>query len=157
MICSPICIKLPLAARNQVTNSISHGIRSASHGCLLYRSNTLLPFLMILMPKSANNGPYGDAILRELIPYLENHFRMISVPYARVLTGGSTGGWESLRLSRFITQNSSAARGRSILIRWTFENTAYLTSTRTTTPFSFPGLHLLRRKECFSAIPMVNR
>jgi hypothetical protein len=47
---------------------------------------------------SANNGPYGDAILTELIPYLEEHFRIIRKPYARVLTGGSTGGWESIAL-----------------------------------------------------------
>ncbi len=47
---------------------------------------------------SANNGPYGDAIMTELIPYIETHFRIISKPYARVLTGGSTGGWESIAL-----------------------------------------------------------
>jgi len=47
---------------------------------------------------SANDGPYGDALLHELIPYLESHFRMIDEPYARVLTGGSTGGWESIAL-----------------------------------------------------------
>ncbi len=47
---------------------------------------------------SANNGPYGDALLQELIPYLEAHFRMIRTPRARVLTGGSTGGWEALAL-----------------------------------------------------------
>ena len=47
---------------------------------------------------SANNGPYGDALLQELIPYLEQHFRLIPEPRARVLTGGSTGGWESLAL-----------------------------------------------------------
>ena len=47
---------------------------------------------------SANDGPYGDAIMTELIPYLESHFRIIAQPYARVLTGGSTGGWESLAL-----------------------------------------------------------
>jgi hypothetical protein len=47
---------------------------------------------------SANNGPYGDAIMQELIPYLEEHFRVIREPYARVLTGGSTGGWEALAL-----------------------------------------------------------
>jgi hypothetical protein len=47
---------------------------------------------------SANNGPYADALLTELTPYLEKHFRMIGKPYARVLTGGSTGGWESLAL-----------------------------------------------------------
>jgi hypothetical protein len=47
---------------------------------------------------SANNGPYGDALLQELVPYLEEHFRLIRAGYARVLTGGSTGGWESLAL-----------------------------------------------------------
>src|SRR6202043_214203 len=50
---------------------------------------------------SANNGPYGDAIMNELIPYVESHFRIIKKPYARVLTGGSTGGWESLALQLF--------------------------------------------------------
>lgn len=47
---------------------------------------------------SPNNGPYGDAIMQELIPYLERHFRMIPEPWARFLTGGSTGGWEALAL-----------------------------------------------------------
>ena len=50
---------------------------------------------------SVNNGPYGDALIQELIPYLEEHFRMIRAPYARVLTGGSTGGWESLALELY--------------------------------------------------------
>ena len=47
---------------------------------------------------SESNGPYGDAILKELIPYIEEHFRIIREAYARVLTGGSTGGWESIAL-----------------------------------------------------------
>jgi Putative esterase len=50
---------------------------------------------------SANNGPYGDAIMTELIPYVETHFRIIRRPYARLLMGGSTGGWESLALQLF--------------------------------------------------------
>lgn len=50
---------------------------------------------------SANCGPYGDAILTELIPYIEEHFRAIPKPYARVLSGGSTGGWEALALQIF--------------------------------------------------------
>jgi hypothetical protein len=45
---------------------------------------------------SANNGPYGDALLKEMIPYIEDHFRMIREPRARTLTCGSTGGWEAL-------------------------------------------------------------
>lgn len=47
---------------------------------------------------SVNVGPYGDAIMQELIPEIEKRFRCIAQPYARVLTGGSTGGWESLAL-----------------------------------------------------------
>lgn len=47
---------------------------------------------------SANNGPYGDAITRELVPEIDRRFRTIAAPYARVLTGGSTGGWDVLAL-----------------------------------------------------------
>lgn len=47
---------------------------------------------------SANNGPYGDAITRELLPYLEKTFRLIPEPYARIVEGASTGGWEALAL-----------------------------------------------------------
>jgi hypothetical protein len=50
---------------------------------------------------SANNGPYGDAIMGELIPAVETQFRIIRKAYARVLTGGSTGGWESLALQTY--------------------------------------------------------
>ena len=50
---------------------------------------------------SANNGPYGRAIMTELIPYLEERFRILREPRARLLTGGSTGGWESLALQIF--------------------------------------------------------
>jgi hypothetical protein len=44
---------------------------------------------------SANNGPYGDAITLDLIPMVEKQFRGIGQGWARVLTGGSTGGWEA--------------------------------------------------------------
>jgi hypothetical protein len=50
---------------------------------------------------SDNNGPYGDAITQELIPYVEQKFRCIAQPWARVLDGGSTGGWVSLALQVF--------------------------------------------------------
>ena len=46
---------------------------------------------------SANNGPYGDAIMQELIPAVEARFRVIREPWARLLTGGSTGGWIAAR------------------------------------------------------------
>jgi hypothetical protein len=47
---------------------------------------------------SVNNGPYGDAMTQEVIPYLEAHFRMIPKPYARIVEGASTGGWQTLGL-----------------------------------------------------------
>ena len=45
---------------------------------------------------SASQGPYGDAITYELIPFLEEKFRGIGEGWARFLYGGSTGGWEAL-------------------------------------------------------------
>ncbi len=50
---------------------------------------------------SPNAGPYGDAIMNELIPAVEERFRTIRQPYARVLSGGSTGGWGSLAMQLF--------------------------------------------------------
>jgi hypothetical protein len=47
---------------------------------------------------SPNNGPYGTAIMTELIPYLEAHYRLIADGRHRFLIGGSTGGWEALAL-----------------------------------------------------------
>lgn len=45
---------------------------------------------------SENLGPYGDAIMYELIPYVEKTFRGIGEGWARFTYGGSTGGWEAL-------------------------------------------------------------
>ena len=50
---------------------------------------------------SVNVGPYGDAILEELIPEVEKRFRVLPKPWARLLSGGSTGGWEALALEIF--------------------------------------------------------
>jgi hypothetical protein len=44
---------------------------------------------------SANVGPYGSAIVRELIPAVEKQFRGIGEGWARGVLGGSTGGWEA--------------------------------------------------------------
>jgi hypothetical protein len=50
---------------------------------------------------SESNGPYGDAVTQELIPYVERTFRGAGRPEARLLDGGSTGGWASLALQVF--------------------------------------------------------
>lgn len=45
---------------------------------------------------SAAQGPWGDAIMRELIPHIEKKYRGIGQGYARITYGGSTGGWEAM-------------------------------------------------------------
>ncbi|GJM33078.1 MAG: hypothetical protein DHS20C18_20790 [Saprospiraceae bacterium] len=50
---------------------------------------------------SANVGPYGDAITKELIPYIEAQYRGIGEGWARFTYGGSTGGWEALAVQTF--------------------------------------------------------
>lgn len=50
---------------------------------------------------SANNGPYGDAIMKELIPEIERRFRGLGQGWARFTFGGSTGGWEAMAVQMF--------------------------------------------------------
>ncbi len=50
---------------------------------------------------SANMGPYGDAIMKELVPEIEKQFRGIGEGWARFTYGGSTGGWEALAVQMF--------------------------------------------------------
>jgi hypothetical protein len=60
---------------------------------------------------SANMGPSGDATVRELIPYIEERFRGIGESWARVLAGGSTGGWEALALQVFYPDDFGGSWG----------------------------------------------
>ena len=47
---------------------------------------------------SANNGPWGTALVKEFIPELDKAFRTDARPQGRFLTGHSSGGWSSLWL-----------------------------------------------------------
>jgi enterochelin esterase-like enzyme len=47
---------------------------------------------------SANNGPWGDALVKELIPALERKYRMDGTAIGRLLQGHSSGGWAALWL-----------------------------------------------------------
>ena len=71
---------------------------------------------------SANNGPYGDAIMTELIPYIEDHFRIIREPYARVLVGKSSGGRDALALQLL---HSQFFGGAWIFYPWAFDYRHY--------------------------------
>ena len=58
---------------------------------------------------SANNGPYGDAIMYELIPEIERRFRGIGQGWARFTYGGSTGGWEAMAVQMFYPDQFNGA------------------------------------------------
>ena len=58
---------------------------------------------------SANLGPYGDAIMKELVPQIEARFRGIGAGWARATYGGSTGGWEALAVQIFYPEDFNAA------------------------------------------------
>ncbi|MDQ2746478.1 MAG: alpha/beta hydrolase-fold protein [Acidobacteriota bacterium] len=47
---------------------------------------------------SVNNGPWGAALTREFIPYLEKQYKMDAKTTGRFLTGHSSGGWSTLWL-----------------------------------------------------------
>lgn len=47
---------------------------------------------------SANNGPWGRALIEEFLPECEKRFRGIGEPNARFVGGHSSGGWSSLWL-----------------------------------------------------------
>ena len=70
-------------------------------GCCSSQLDGAGPFGDPYQINSANHGPYGDAITRELIPHVERTFRGIGRGSARVVDGGSTGGWVSLALQIF--------------------------------------------------------
>ena len=58
---------------------------------------------------SANVGPYGDAIMYELLPEIERRFHGIGQGWARFTYGGSTGGWEALAVQLFYPEEFNGA------------------------------------------------
>lgn len=58
---------------------------------------------------SEANGPYGDAIMQELVPYLEQKYRGIGQGYARFTYSGSTGGWEAMAVQMFYPDDFNGA------------------------------------------------
>jgi hypothetical protein len=56
------------------------------------------PFGTHEFANSANNGPWGDALVKELSPALERKYRMDAKPGGRLLQGHSSGGWAALWL-----------------------------------------------------------
>ena len=81
-----------------------------------------LPRVLIVMPQhanpyfddsyavnSANLGPYGDAIMHELLPMIEKKYRGLGQGWSRAVFGGSTGGWEALGAQVFYPDEINGA------------------------------------------------
>ena len=81
-----------------------------------------LPRVLIVMPQhanpyfddsysvnSANLGPYGDAIMHELLPIIEKKYHGLGQGWARTVFGGSTGGWEALGVQVFYPDEINGA------------------------------------------------
>jgi hypothetical protein len=93
---------------------------------------------------SANHGPYGDAIVRELLPYLEKKYRAIGQGWARFMYGGSTGGWEAMAAQVFYPDEFNGAyiacpdpidfRAYTVVNVYEDENAYYLKSDWKKTP-----------------------
>jgi hypothetical protein len=58
---------------------------------------------------SANLGPYGDAIVHELIPFIEKKYRGLGTGWSRFMYGGSTGGWEAMAAQVFYPDHFNGA------------------------------------------------
>jgi hypothetical protein len=93
---------------------------------------------------SEAQGPYGDAIMRELIPEIERRFRGIGEGWARFTYGGSTGGWEAMAVQVFYPDDFNGAfvacpdpidfRAYTVLNLYEDENAYYLDEPFKRTP-----------------------
>lgn len=103
---------------------VNHERELQAFGWKLFQdwTNGRMPRVLIVMPQhanpyfddayavnSANVGPYGDAIMHELLPYIEKKFRGIGQGWARAVFGGSTGGWEALGQQVFYPDDINGA------------------------------------------------
>lgn len=75
----------------------------------MMKSGKLPPMIWVMLDQDAptgtvefadsvNNGPWGTALTRELIPHLESTYRMDAEANGRLLLGHSSGGWAVLWL-----------------------------------------------------------
>jgi S-formylglutathione hydrolase FrmB len=75
----------------------------------LMKKNKVPPMIWVMLDESCptgthefddsvNNGPWGTALTKEYIPYLEKKYRMDAKPSGRFLQGHSSGGWATLQL-----------------------------------------------------------
>ena len=67
------------------------------------------PFGDSYQMNSENSGPFGDALIKELIPHIESTYRGTSEAKYRFVDGCSTGGWVSLALQLYYPDDFNGA------------------------------------------------
>lgn len=88
------------------SNHLSDG-QQLSHQWHMMETGALPPMIWVALDygsrtgttefaDSVNNGPWGKALIDEVIPALEKRYRMDAKPSGRFLTGHSSGGWFAL-------------------------------------------------------------
>jgi S-formylglutathione hydrolase FrmB len=107
----------PKGRKTWPTVYLTHGFGAGYHGVewlaaqhlMLMSKGEIPPMIWVSLDESSptgthefadsvNNGPWGEALTTELIPWLERHYRMDSRASGRFLTGHSSGGWATLWL-----------------------------------------------------------
>jgi Putative esterase len=87
----------PLGFHENLDNAFSRWVSTAAPRVIVVEIRHENPYFDdSYAVNSANLGPYGDAITKELMPVVYNRFRAINASWARTITGGSTGGWETI-------------------------------------------------------------
>jgi len=82
---------------------------SATHMVQMMASGEAPPMIWVYLDQSSptgthefadsvNNGPWGQALITELIPWIDRNYATDGVPSSRFLTGHSSGGWATLWL-----------------------------------------------------------
>ncbi|MBI3865774.1 MAG: hypothetical protein HY290_28205 [Planctomycetia bacterium] len=97
----PVILEVPGFGGTHVSRRFTEPVQEKNAGGVEFLRVTLDPSCPLghhVFADSANNGPVGAALVKELVPELDQKFRTVAAPTARFLTGHSSGGWSSLWL-----------------------------------------------------------
>lgn len=97
----PVIFTVPGFGGTHTFGALPNPVKETNAGGVEFIRVTLDPSCPLghhVFADSANNGPVGTALVKELIPELDRQYRTVPEPTARFLTGHSSGGWSTLWL-----------------------------------------------------------
>ena len=93
--CYPIAWSTVGKANNILDNLIAEG---KAVPMLIVMPSGWTPLGGQVMPSDASQDPFIDEMMKDIIPYVESHFRVKAKPEARALSGLSMGGIQTLNI-----------------------------------------------------------